>query len=863
MADVQLGKVSTQVPARMDRLPWSRWHWRIVVGLGTVWILDGLEVTMVGAVAAQLTEPDSGIQLSAGQIGLAGAIYIVGACTGALFFGQLTDRFGRKKLFLLTLVVYIVAVVATAFAFAPWYFYLARFVTGLGIGGEYAAINSAIDEFMPARVRGQVDLAIAGSYWLGSAGGAAMAVLLLNTLPPDLGWRAAFGFGALLGLVILFVRRHVPESPRWLFIHGRAEEAERIIDRIEREVVDETGQELEEPGPGITVRQRRTIPIRTIASTAFTLYPRRTVLGLALFVGQAFIYNGITFSLGNIMSTFFGVAAAITPVFIIIYALGNFAGPLTLGRLFDTVGRIPMIAGCYLGSAILTLPLAYFFANGSLNRWTFIALVVAIFFLASSGASAAYLTVSEVFPLETRALAIAFFYALGTALGGITGPLIFGRLIDTENPGWVAVGFLIGAGVMALGGVAELVLGVRTEKANLENIAQPLTAADAEREDSDEEDAEPGDDRATGPRRDAEQRSEEAQRQHAAAAEHRAAALAAGSGTGQVSERGRVEESLAEMAGLRAQELEEQAAAFEALADARDRSGHERDAARQRAQAAEQRARALGEQVSALAAERQGDESMHEALAAAAMERARAREQRALAEQALADGGIDAAGDGEDDGEGAVVARARAAQHEAWAVVHDERARVHEVRGEQGAEPDPATEERLGELERQAVAAEELVRVAEHRADAQSRRAHREASEEMDEQQRARERHDAEIAQRIRARADRRSQRDRAGLRRYRPGPSPTLGGGRLGGLTLTRRDDERDLDREVEVLARALQEHGEASRAELVRLIGARYWGPGRFGSALAEAVDEGRIRRLSRTTYGPVDDPGHDEAR
>ena len=244
VADVQLGKVSTQVPARMDRLPWSRWHWRIVVGLGTVWILDGLEVTMVGAVAAQLTEPDSGIQLSAAQIGLAGAIYIVGACTGALFFGQLTDRFGRKKLFLLTLVVYIVAVVATAFAFAPWYFYLARFVTGLGIGGEYAAINSAIDEFMPARVRGQVDLAIAGSYWLGAAGGSALAVLLLNTLPPDLGWRFAFGLGAVLGLVILFVRRHVPESPRWLFIHGREEEAERIVDSIEREVEEETGQQL-------------------------------------------------------------------------------------------------------------------------------------------------------------------------------------------------------------------------------------------------------------------------------------------------------------------------------------------------------------------------------------------------------------------------------------------------------------------------------------------------------------------------------------------------------------------------------------------------------------------------------------------
>lgn len=464
----------------MDRLPWSRFHWRVVIGLGTVWVLDGLEVTMVGSVAARLTEPGSGIHMSAGQIGIAAAVYVLGACLGALLFGQLTDRFGRKKLFLLTLLVYLVATVATAFSFAPWYFYLARFLTGAGIGGEYAAINSAIDELIPARLRGRVNLIINGSYWLGAAGGAAAAVFFLNeaVFPTWLGWRLAFAVGAVLGLGILLVRRHVPESPRWLFIHGRQDEAERIVDDIERDVAEETGEQLAEPGESLTVRQRTTIPFRMIAETAFKLYPKRAVLGLALFTGQAFLYNGITFNLGTLFGTFFGVSSTIVPVFVVVYALSNFTGPVLLGRLFDTVGRIPMIAGTYLGSAALTVPLALLFTAGVLNRWTFLALIAAIFFLASAGASAAYLTVSEVFPMETRALAIAFFYAVGTAVGGITGPLLFGQLIGTEQVGYVATAFLIGAAVMALGGLAELLLGVRAERATLEDVAKPLTAQD-------------------------------------------------------------------------------------------------------------------------------------------------------------------------------------------------------------------------------------------------------------------------------------------------------------------------------------------------------------------------------------------------
>ncbi|GAA1559492.1 MFS transporter [Brevibacterium picturae] len=499
--DVELGTVSTDVPARLDRLPWARFHWMVVVGLGSVWILDGLEVTMVGNVAARMTEEGSGIDMTAGQIGMAGAIYVLGACVGAIVFGQLTDRFGRRKLFLITLILYLVATVATAFSFSAWYFFLVRFLTGAGIGGEYAAVNSAIDELIPARVRGRIDLIINGSYWLGAAGGAATTLFFLNTdiLPKMIGWRLAFAVGMLLAIFVFVVRKNVPESPRWLFIHGRQDEAERVVGEIENGIEAETAQTLPAPKKTITVRQRKTISFVEIMKVAFKIYPRRAILCLVLFVGQAFLYNGITFNLGTLFNGFYGVAAATVPIFIILWSLSNFAGPVILGRFFDTIGRKPMISFSYLGSAVVAVVLAFVFRADIGGEWLFLIILAVCFFLASSGASAAYLTVSEIFPMETRALAIAFFYAIGTAVGGIVGPLLFGGMIESGDRSLVAMAFCIGAGVMALGGVAELVFGVKAEGADLEAIARPLTAEDAD--ETKEEPAEAGERAAPESRR--------------------------------------------------------------------------------------------------------------------------------------------------------------------------------------------------------------------------------------------------------------------------------------------------------------------------------------------------------------------------
>ena len=477
MGSVSTREIRTKVPARLDRLPWSRWHWMIVIGLGTVWILDGLEVTIVGNISGQLGMPGSGLDITQAQVtGFGAAVYVAGACLGALFFGWLTDRFGRKKLFMITLGVYLLATGLTALSFTAWWFFLFRFITGFGIGGEYAAINSAIDELIPSRHRGRIDIIINGTYWAGAAAGALLTVPATEALPVNIGWRVCFGVGFVLGLVILLVRRNVPESPRWLFIHGREKQAERLVGEIEQRVQEETGAKLDEPKQEITIHQRRTIGFPTIARTMFADYPRRTTLGLALFIGQAFLYNAITFGYAQILATFFHVKTNPGYYFAVI-AVGNLAGPLVLGRLFDTVGRKPMIAGTYLVSGVLLLGTALLFDRGVLNATTMTLCWVIVLFFASAGASAAYLTVSEVFPLETRALAIAFFYAIGTAAGGITGPLLFSALVSTGKVADTVLAFCIGAVLMIAGGITELILGVKAERRSLEDIARPLTAA--------------------------------------------------------------------------------------------------------------------------------------------------------------------------------------------------------------------------------------------------------------------------------------------------------------------------------------------------------------------------------------------------
>jgi MFS family permease len=483
MSGVETGKITTDIPARMDRLPWSRWHWLVVIGLGTVWILDGLEVTIVGSISDRLTEKGSGLAITPGGIGIAAAVYVAGACLGALFFGYLADRMGRKKLFIITLVVYLIGTVATAFSKNPMYFYACRFVTGAGIGGEYAAINSAIDELIPARVRGRVDLIINGSFWLGTAAGGALSVLLLNEsiFAKDFGWRLAFGLGAVFGLVILLVRRNVPESPRWMFIHGREDQAEEVVQDIESQVEDSTDERLRPVDQDITVRQRTSIGFGTIARTMVTMYPKRSILGLALFVGQAFLYNAVFFTFGLVLGKMLKVPAGQVGWYIVPLAIGNFLGPLLLGKLFDTIGRRVMITMTYVVSGLLLILTGVLFANGTLNGTTLTLMWCLVFFFASAGASAAYLTVSEIFPMETRAMAIAFFYAVGTGLGGIIGPILFGKYVE-QGKDQVAFGYYLGAGLMIAAGLVELVLGVNAEQRSLEDIATPLTAQDADEE---------------------------------------------------------------------------------------------------------------------------------------------------------------------------------------------------------------------------------------------------------------------------------------------------------------------------------------------------------------------------------------------
>jgi MFS family permease len=470
----------TDIPARLDRLPWSRWHWLVVVSLGITWVIDGIEVTLVGAVSTVLQEPQT-LHFSATQIGLLNTAYLIGAVIGALFFGYLTDRYGRKRLFSITLGVYLAAAFLTAFSWNFASFATFRFLTGAGIGGEYAAINSAIDELIPARVRGWADLAINGTFWVGAALGSLATVVLLDPrlLPVNLGWRLGFGLGALIGLGVILLRHWVPESPRWLLTHGRREEAERVVDDVERTVERESRVEPLPAAEGaINIRPGTHIGFRSLVSTLFHRYPKRTVLCLALVMSQAFLYNGVAFSFGLILKRFYEVSADRVGLYLLPFALTNFLGPLVLGRLFDTVGRRRMIAGTLLVGAALLVLNGFLFASGRLTAGTQTGLWAAIFFFASAAASAAYLTVSEIFPLELRGMVIALFYASGTGMGGPLASWLFGRLIDTGSRRLLSYGDLLAAGLLLATSMVVLAFGVNAERASLEQIAKPLSSTD-------------------------------------------------------------------------------------------------------------------------------------------------------------------------------------------------------------------------------------------------------------------------------------------------------------------------------------------------------------------------------------------------
>lgn len=472
--------VTTLIPARMDRLPWTRFHWLIVVALGITWILDGLEVTLKGAISGVLQEPQT-LHFTSAEIGMIASFYLAGAVVGSLVFGYLTDRFGRKVFFFVTLAIYLVGVLLTAFSWNLWSFVLFRFITGAGIGGEYAAINSAIDEMIPARLRGRIDLFINGSYWLGAAVGSLSTIVLLDphVLPPNLGWRLGFGIGAVLGLCILFVRRYVPESPRWLMTHGYEQQAETVVAGIEQTVADESGESLSPPpdDDAITIHPRRRFGFGIIASTMFRKYPARSVLGLGLMISQAFLYNAIFFTYALVLTKFYHVPSSSTGLYLLPFAIGNFVGVLVLGSLFDTVGRRQMITSTYAIAGCLMLVTGYLFVTGHLSPVTQTALWTVIFFFASPAASAAYLTVSEIFPLEMRALAIAFFYAIGTGAGGVVAPWIFGTLIGTGSRVNVLYGYAFAGLLMLVAAAIEVFLGVRAERRSLEDVAAPLSAA--------------------------------------------------------------------------------------------------------------------------------------------------------------------------------------------------------------------------------------------------------------------------------------------------------------------------------------------------------------------------------------------------
>ncbi|MGH3788701.1 MAG: MFS transporter [Pseudonocardiaceae bacterium] len=479
--DVAPGVVRSLIPARIDRLPWSPFHTRIVVALGVAWILDGLEITVASSIAAVLNTPET-LNLSSTAIGLLATVYLAGEVAGALLFGQMSDRLGRRNLFLLTLAIYLFGSGLTALTLGNgtgWlvFLYATRFIAGMGIGGEYAAINSAIDELIPARFRGRVDIAVNGTYWAGAAIGTIGTFILLNVMDPSIGWRIGFLMGPVLGLVILLVRRNLPESPRWQVMNGRSQAAEDSISYIEHEV-QQSGKTLPpvDQSKAIELRPADKIGYLALTRVLFREYPRRAVLGASLMISQSFLYNAIFFTYTLVLGKFYGVAATSTPIFLLAFAVGNLIGPLAIGHFFDTIGRKTMIAGTYITSGVLLGISAFLFNAGLLTAVTQTIAWCVIFFFASAGASSAYLTVSEIFPLEVRAKAIAVFFAIAQCFGAL-GPVIYGALIgDGTQPFKLFLGYLLGAVVMIAGGLVAVAFGVAAERRSLEDIAAPLAA---------------------------------------------------------------------------------------------------------------------------------------------------------------------------------------------------------------------------------------------------------------------------------------------------------------------------------------------------------------------------------------------------
>jgi MFS family permease len=469
--------IVTDIPARLDRLPWSRFHLLVVIALGITWILDGLEVTIVGSIGPVLQSPRT-LGLTAGEIGGAGSAYVTGAVIGALIFGWMTDRFGRRVIFYATLIVYLVGVLLTATSWSFWSFALFRAITGFGIGGEYAAINSAIDELMPARYRGRIDIIINGSFWVGAVAGSGASLIFLdpNVFAPDVGWRLAFAIGGVLCLGILLMRRHVPESPRWLVTHGFGRQADATVADIEQRVRADTGRELERAEGRLEVHPRRTFGFDLIARAMLGKYRSRSVLALALMIAQAFLYNAVFFSYGLVLVDFHGVASERTGTHLVTLAASNFLGPLLLGRFFDTIGRRTMITATYGISGVLLIATAVAFGLDAFSAWGQTFAWMLIFFFASAAASSAYLTASEIFPLETRALAIAIFYALGTAVGGTAAPLLFGYLVQSGSAWALAAGYAFAATLMLIAAATAAKFGIDAEMRSLESIADPLSS---------------------------------------------------------------------------------------------------------------------------------------------------------------------------------------------------------------------------------------------------------------------------------------------------------------------------------------------------------------------------------------------------